>query len=175
MMRPGDKHESYRRLQAALRRLEGDDWGLLTVGDGAASAEIRALFDEFGSDRVVHLGAVTPERLPAILATADIFVWPAAGEAYGMAILEAQAAGLPVVAGDIRGVPEVVKRDLTGFLTAENDAADFAAAVRKLLDDNDLRERMGRDARRFVQTERSVAKAGEILNQALRCAAAAET
>ena len=62
------------------------------------------------------------------LATSDIFVWPGTGEAYGIAYLEAQASGLPVVAQATAGVPTVVRHGVTGLLTAPQDDAAFAAA-----------------------------------------------
>ncbi len=181
MMRPGDKMESYRRLREALQHLAGDnwvgdDWQLITVGDGAMRDEVKALFDTLhvgGVDdvqRVVHLGAVDPEQMPATLAAADIFVWPAAGEAYGMAMLEAQACGVPVVAGNIRGVPEVVQNARTGLLVAENDPILFAQAIWRLMSDDDMTAEMRKAAQHFVKTERSVARAADILKQALKVA-----
>ena len=62
-------------------------------------------------------------------AAADLYLWPAINEAYGMAFLEAQAAGLPVIAGRTGGVPAVVAADETGLLTPVGDAHAFAAAV----------------------------------------------
>jgi len=170
MMRPGDKFESYRRLAAALQALEGDDWRLLTVGDGAARADVATLFDDFAPGRVVHLGAVPPEQMPETVAAADVFVWPAAGEAYGMAMLEAQAAGVPVIAGNVRGVPEVVRDGVSAELVAENEPALFAGAIRRLLDDDERRQQMSLAARQFVQNERTIADAGKILNRALASA-----
>jgi glycosyltransferase involved in cell wall biosynthesis len=168
MMRPGDKLESYRRLAAALQALEGADWCLLTVGDGEARAEVHGALAALPPHRIVHLGAVAPDQMPQTLAAADLFVWPAAGEAYGMAMLEAQASGLPVVAGDLRGVPEVVRRDRTGLLVPENEPNLFAQAVRRLIDDTALRANMAAAAREFVRAERSVAQAAQILNAALK-------
>jgi len=168
MMRPGDKLESYRRLAAALGALEGADWCLLTVGDGEARAEVHAALAVLPPRQVVHLGAIGPDQMPKTLAAGDLFVWPAAGEAYGMAMLEAQASGLPVVAGDLRGVPEVVRRDRTGLLVPENEPDLFAQAVRQLIDDTALRTQMAAAASEFVRSERSVAKAAHILNTALK-------
>ena len=74
-------------------------------------------------------GAVPHAELPAIYASADLYLWPAINEAYGMAFLEAQAAGLPVVAGRTGGVPAVVADGVTGVLTPIGDAAAFAAAI----------------------------------------------
>jgi len=163
MMRPGDKFESYRRLRAALQDLGGDDWQLITVGDGAMRADVEALFDTLGTNRIVHLGAVDPDQMPNTVAAADIFVWPAAGEAYGMAMLEAQACGVPVVAGDLRGVTEVVQNGRTGLLVAEDDPILFAQAIRRLMSDDGLTAQMGDAAQLFVQKERSIANAANTL------------
>ena len=150
MFRRGDKLESYRRLGAALARLEGD-WRLVVVGDGPARAEVeRAL------PRAEFHGEAAPDALPSLYAAADLYVWPAAGEAYGMALLEAQAAGLPAVAGFERGVPDVVLDGETALLTAPGDADAFAAAIRRLLDDGPLRRAMGRRARAWIAAERDL-------------------
>ncbi len=173
MMRPGDKLESYRRLAAALTLLGGDDWQLIAVGDGEARGEIETAMAPLGPDRVIFAGQLAPDELAAALPAFDICVWPAAGEAYGMALLEAQAAGLPVVAGHVRGVPEVVRDGISADLVPENDAAAFAGAVRALLDDPDRRQTMAENAARFVRRERSLASAAAIFDEALGKATAA--
>ena len=169
MMRDGDKSVSYARLADALARLPGDDWRLIVVGDGEAAGRIRAGFGPIQS-KVCYLGAQDPAALPEIYAACDLYVWPAAGEAYGMAFLEAQAAGLPVVAGNERGVPDVVRDGETGLLATPGDAGDFASKVRRLLDDDLQRDRLGRQARRFVAEDRRVDKAAAILDEGLRWA-----
>jgi glycosyltransferase involved in cell wall biosynthesis len=134
MMRARDKLESYRVLGAALPLLAGRSWAALIVGDGPARGEIEALMAPLGP-RVTFAGALRHEQLPALYAAADLYLWPAINEAYGMAFLEAQAAGLPVIAGRTGGVPAVVADDETGLLTPVGDAHAFAAAVGRLLDD----------------------------------------
>jgi glycosyltransferase involved in cell wall biosynthesis len=153
MFRPGDKLDSYRRLGAALARLDGD-WRLVVVGDGPERAAV-----EGALPRAEFVGEARPEALPALYGAADLYVWPASGEAYGVALLEAQAACLPVVAGRERGVPDVVQDGATGLLVAPGDAAAFAAAARRLLDDGALRREMGRRARAFVAGERNLPSA----------------
>ena len=104
---------------------------LAIIGDGAARADIEALMAPLGEDRVRFLGQRETEELPGLLSSADLFVWPAVGEAYGMAILEAQAAGVPVVAGNAGGVDEIVRHGVTGVLTPEGSVAAFADAITK--------------------------------------------
>jgi glycosyltransferase involved in cell wall biosynthesis len=167
MMRTRDKLESYRRLGAALPLVLDRDWRLIVVGDGEARAEVEAALGPIGA-RTTYAGAVPLERLARLYAAADLLVWPAAGEAYGMAFLEAAAAGLPAVAGQVRGVPEVVVDGRTGLLVPENDAAAFAAAVRRLLDAPDKRAALGRGARDFARGERDLDTAAARIDMALR-------
>ncbi len=170
MMRPGDKLDSYHRLGAALSLLDGDDWQLLVIGDGSARDEAAAALapmSERDKGKIVLAGALSPAELPIIYAACDLYLWPGVGEAYGMAYLEAQAAGLPVVAGNERGVPDVVCHDRTGLLTPPGDDAAFAAATRRLLDDDGLRHKLSKGASSFVNQERTVAAAAGIIGEAL--------
>ncbi len=167
MMRPGDKAESYRRLADYLARVKRQDWSLTIVGDGAARAEVVAALTPLGQDRLHFKGARQKIEMPNIYSEADIYVWPAAGEAYGMALLEAQASGLPVVAGKVRGVPDVMLDGQTGFLTPEEDGDAFAGVIDFLISDTEARRNMGETAKRFVGSMRSMEKAAIILNNGL--------
>jgi len=122
-------------------------------------------------DRVRFAGIVPHQELPALYAAADLYLWPAINEAYGMAFLEAQAAGLPVVAGRTGGVPAVVAHGVTGLLAPIGDAEAFAAAVRRLLDDPAERARLGAAAALRVAShhdERTAARAVAAALRALR-------
>ena len=167
MMRPRDKLASYRVLAASFALLKDRPWQAVLVGDGAARAEVEALMAPFGS-RVRFAGAVPPDALPAIYAGADLYLWPAINEAYGMAFLEAQAAGLPVVAGRTGGVPAVVADGETGVLTTVGDADAFAGAVRRLLDDKAERARLAANAARRVARYHDDPAAARTLAAALR-------
>ncbi|MBM3642994.1 MAG: glycosyltransferase family 4 protein [Alphaproteobacteria bacterium] len=133
MMRARDKLSSYRVLGEALAQVLDRPWRLLVVGDGPARAEVESALAPLG-DRVTLLGALPATNLPAVYAASDLHLWPAINEAYGMALLEAQAAGTPVIAGRTGGVPAVVADGATGLLVPVGDATSFAAAVRRLLD-----------------------------------------
>ncbi|MGO1081295.1 glycosyltransferase [Inquilinus sp. CA228] len=168
MMRDGDKERSYALLAAALRRLGDRRWTLTVIGDGPARSRIEPLYDP---DRTMFRGAVPPESLPEVLAEADLFVWPAINEAFGMALLEAQAAGLPAVAGaaggDAGGVAEILRHGETGLLVPPGDAAAFADAVAALLDDPARRRAMGEAARANVLARHDIAAAAAILDRTL--------
>ncbi len=172
MMRPGDKLASYRRLGAALGRVADLEWRLIVVGEGPARAEVDAALDPLPGGRVVAAGALPPQALPPFYAAADVFVWPAVNEAYGMAVLEAQAAGLPVVAGRVRGVADVVRSGETGVLTPAGDDGAFAAAVGHLLTDPHLRARLGATAAATAEARHGMAAASATLERALALAAA---
>ncbi|MFB9353618.1 glycosyltransferase family 4 protein [Sneathiella chinensis] len=161
MMRPGDKMVSYQQLAESLQLLDRTDWQILIIGDGEKEQEVRTLFEPV-RDHVVWIGKVE-RNLSAWYRLADLYVWPAHGEAYGMAFLEAQRQGLPVVAGAIRGVPDVVKGGETGLLTPPGDLPAFAAAISRMLSDDALRTRMGQAARRFVREERTIQQAAYLL------------
>lgn len=167
MMRPGDKLESYRLLGRALARIVDRPWRLLVVGDGAARAETEAGLARLG-ERVVHLGALPAARLPAIYAACDLYVWPAVREAYGMAILEAQATGLPVVAGRGVGVADIVVDGKTGLLVDSNDDAALARAIAALLDDPARRQRMSKAALARVAAKHDIAAAARRIDHALK-------
>ncbi len=157
MMRSGDKLDSYRMLAQGLGRLGGRDWHLTIIGDGPARPAVEAAFAALPAERLAFAGACGTEAIARRLARGAVYLWPGFGEAYGLAYLEAQAAGLPVVAQAVAGVPEVVIDGETGLLVPAGDVGAFAAAVARLLDDAALRGRLAAAARRRVWAERSLA------------------
>lgn len=171
MMRPGDKLNSYRLLAQALDGLQDRPWRLMVAGDGPARAQVEQTLSVLG-DRVRFLGRLDESALPGFFAAADLYVWPALREAFGMAFLEAQAASCPVVAGAEGGVPGIVRDGESGILTPPGDGAAFAAAVACLLDDAVLRARMGENAAHRIAAGHSVAGAARLLDTVLRQVAA---
>jgi len=155
MMRPGDKLESYRMLARALERIEHVAWTLSIAGDGPCRDEVRSEFARLDPARIEWLGERPSADMPQLYARGCLYAWPGFGEAYGLAYLEAQAAGLPVVAQQIDGVPGVVRNGETGVLTPPGDVAAFADGLAGLLEDPTLRSSMSANARRFVLDKRS--------------------
>jgi len=124
MMRPGDKFESYRRLAAGLARL-ALPWRLTVVGDGPARDACLAPLMALGP--VAHRADLAgPAAIRPFYEAADLLVWPGVGEGVGMAWLEAQAAGLPVVAEDGPAARAVVG---AGHLVPPDDPQALADAI----------------------------------------------
>ena len=167
MMRADVKLESYRLLGTALERCLDRPFQLLVAGDGPARDQVTAALAPLGK-RVRLLGRLEESAVPELLAASDLYVWPAVGEAYGLAILEAQAAGLPVVVGDAGGVGDIVADGATGVLVPVGDVAAFSAATAVLIDDDSRRARMGLAARRKVAAGHDLAAAARRLDAVLR-------
>jgi glycosyltransferase involved in cell wall biosynthesis len=168
MMRAGDKLESYRMLAKALALLGARPWKLSVIGDGPERVAVKAMFGAFGAERIEWLGQKLAGEVVDLLYRGGTFVWPGTGEAYGIAYLEAQAAGLPVVAQKTAGVPEVVKDGVTGTLTTAGDTRSFADAIAQMMDNQARRLAMGQAGRRFIREERSLDIASKRLGQLLR-------
>jgi phosphatidyl-myo-inositol alpha-mannosyltransferase len=99
-------------------------------------------------ERVIVLGTVDRDRLPRFHAAADVFVSPAVGqESFGIVLVEAMAAGLPVVAADIPGYREVVADGVEGLLVPPRDPAALADALRRVLEDEELAKSLGEAGR----------------------------
>lgn len=171
MFRHGDKLASYTELGQALALLLDRPWRLQVCGYGPAEAETRAALAPIAA-RIDWIGAVPREALIALYAQADLVVWPAVNEAFGMALLEAQAAGTPVVAGRVLGVPDVVQHEQTGLLVPPGDPAAFAEAVASLLDDPRRRASMRAQALRSTAQQHDLAQAAQVLDAGLRAALA---
>jgi glycosyltransferase involved in cell wall biosynthesis len=120
------------------------------IGDGPETPRLGALAAELGiGERVQLLGL--RDDVAEVLQAADVFVHPAVwGEAFGLTIAEAMAAGLPVVASRVGGIPELVTHGETGLLVPPGDAGALAGALNLLAADAQERARLGANARRRV-------------------------
>lgn len=166
MTRRGDKLASYQILAQALRAIPDMPWQLVVAGEGNAYEEVRQAFAWATPERVRFLGLVQPAVMPALYAACDLLVWPAVNEAFGMVLLEAQAAGMPVVAGRSPGVETVVAEGATGYLS-DPGLATFAASVREMLTQTASRSAMGETAPRVVAESHSLLAAARRLNSIL--------
>jgi len=130
-------------------------WRLAIAGRGEEEEGLRALAREEGiADRVTLLGF--RRDVPDILAAADIFVMPSLSEGLPLALVEAMAAGLPVVVSDVGGVPEVAVAGREAILVPPGEPAPLAEGLARLLRDPSARVTMGRAARERALRDFSV-------------------
>jgi glycosyltransferase involved in cell wall biosynthesis len=166
MMRRGDKLHSYALLAQALRHLRGR-WTLTIAGGGEREAAVRRAFLPFRG-RVRFAGVVPQPMLNRMFACHDLLLWPAVNEAYGMALLEASANGLPVIAGDEGGVAEVVRQGSNGLLVPRRDPLAMARAASRLMEDRRLLRRLQAGSWRQVGQVHMLRDAARTLDGALR-------
>ena len=166
MMRHGDKLVSYQLLADSLSRLLDLPWSLEVVGDGPARSDVENALAPL-DERVSWMGSLDHDAIADRLTLADIFVWPAFNEAFGMALLEAQASGLAVVAGASGGVGEIIESEVTGLLVAPGDAGAFAAAVRGVILNCDRRGALAQAARQRILLEHNLPTATRRLATAI--------
>ncbi|MBX2879589.1 MAG: glycosyltransferase family 4 protein [Granulosicoccus sp.] len=167
MMRAGDKLTSYTHLARTLKTLQHIPWTLSIVGDGKQHQEVRACFAAVDEQRITWHGQLEHNQIVELFSHCSLYVWPGCGEAYGLAYLEAQAAGLPVVAFNTAGVAEVVCHQKTGILTPAGDETAYASAIAELLIDSNQLERLSRNAQEHVRREHSQQSAGAKLKSVI--------
>ena len=168
MMRGGDKLNSYARLATALKQLLHIPWTLAIVGDGPKRKQVHALFDGIPDERLTWHGQQDDKAVASVISQSSLYVWPGCGEAYGLAYLEAQSAGLPVVAYDTAGVPEVVDHGYSGILTPSGDDQAYAQAIESLLLDAEQLAHMSSNAHDHVQRKHTLDQASKRLDLIVR-------
>jgi glycosyltransferase involved in cell wall biosynthesis len=123
----------------------------LLIGDGILQESLRQRAHAAGiADNVVFAGLIPRERIPAMLAAMDVLVHTSLREGLARVLPQALAMGVPCVAFDLDGAPEVVIDGATGFLVRPGDDIGLADAIVRLLRDPELRSRMGAAGRRWV-------------------------
>jgi phosphatidyl-myo-inositol alpha-mannosyltransferase len=135
-----DPQKGFEIMLRAFERVASEVVGahLLVAGDGRDRALLRSLPADLRS-RILRLGTVAHGDLPRYHAAADVFVSPATGqESFGIVLVEAMAAGVPVVASDIAGYREVIRDGVDGLLVPPGDPNALAAAIRRVLSEPKL-------------------------------------
>jgi glycosyltransferase involved in cell wall biosynthesis len=129
------------RIFSELARDEARFRGMI-VGDGPEASAMKSALPG-----AVFTGFLHGEDLARAYASADLFVFPSESETFGNVTLEAMASGLPAVCADASGSRSLVEEGETGFLARGNSGGEFVALIRKLVQDDALRRRMGAAAR----------------------------
>ncbi len=139
---------------ADLARLCPVPFRFLLIGAGAEQQRLQARLEAEGlAGQVLLVGAVPPEEIPTYCRLSDIFLFASRSETQGMVILEAMAAGLPVVAVRSSGIDDIVQDNVNGFKTPP-DAAHWCGHVVELLTDGALYARLSRNARKGARRYR---------------------
>jgi glycosyltransferase involved in cell wall biosynthesis len=137
-------------LAEAIGRLapKRRDCTFVIVGDGPLLPRLR---EQLRHTNVVFTGFLFDRTLSSAYASSDVFVCPSTTDTFGSAVLEAMASGVPVIVSSVGGPAEIVRHEETGLITRGRDVQDLAAAIERLLDDADLRRRLGEAGRRHAE------------------------
>lgn len=140
-------------LQACAKlRADGLDFELTLVGDGPDRARLEDERDRTGlGDCVRFAGALNQAQVRAELARADVFVLPSLAEGIPVVLMEAMASGLPVVSCPVNGIPELIEDGCNGLFASPGDVISLAIALRRLIEDAPLRERLAASGRATVE------------------------
>jgi glycosyltransferase involved in cell wall biosynthesis len=162
-------------LIAALATLLDLSWRLTIAGDRTrdrdAVAQLDADIAHYAlGDRITAPGAVSPQRLAALYAEADVFVLASRFEGYGMAYAEAVAHGLPVIGTSAGAIPDTVPPDAS-LLVVPGDASALAQALRRVIGDDGLRRRLAGAARAAAPQLPTWRHSAEIFARALEALA----
>ena len=175
------RHEPRKGLLDLLKayrilRKTGCACRLLLVGSGPQEREARRYVATRKLTGVEFLGRVTDREKAQLFRTADVYVSPATGgESFGIVLLEAMAAGAPIVASDIHGYKGVVRRDREGLLVPPREPKELALAISRLLGDEELRMSMstaGRERAEAFSWPRVTAKVEDYYGFVIRRLAA---
>ena len=121
---------------------------LALVGDGPARAHLERYFADLP---VTFMGYLNGERLSQAYASADIFVFPSRLETFGLVVIEAMSAGLPVVAARVGGVGDMVSEGVNGYSFESGDQAALLEGVREIASDSENMRWMGQQARAYAE------------------------
>lgn len=128
------------------------DTKLVFVGNGIMSDVLKSLADNLGIfEHIKFAGFVDESKKVLYYKSADIFVHPSIYEIFGIVNLEAMACGVPIVASKVGGIPDVVKNGENGLLVPPRDSEALADAIIHLLENEDIRVKMGKNGRKKVE------------------------
>ena len=142
-------------LIEALSRTQSACELLLAGGDWEAPGypqRLKAMAAEAGLSSRIHFQNHRQD-VGAVLSDADVFVLPSLAEARPRSIIEAMSLGVPVVASDAGGIPSLVAHDETGLLVAAGDSGALALALDRIVESQDLRDRLGAAAKAYAERE----------------------
>jgi len=142
------KNKGVRFAVSALRELP-ERARLILVGEGEEKKELEKLVRDLRVANRVHFTGFKPNAR-RFLNAFDVFILPSIKEGLPYTILEAGMAGLPIVASNVGGVPDIIEHEIDGLLVRPKNPSDLATAVKKLIDDESLRRRIGGEIKKKI-------------------------
>lgn len=137
-------------------------------GDGPARLEFETMVSDFGLSNLISFHGMIPNsQVPEVLEQLDIYAIPSIHESFGVAAVEAMAAGLPVIASDAPGLLEIIEHDVSGVIVKSGDAIELARALHALMNRPEKRKALGAKARSIVEQRFEFTKNAECLVDAL--------
>ena len=140
-------------LLRAAERLKRNDVHFVVVGSGHREEEYRGLADELEAVNVLFAGEIGRGKLLNAFASSDVFVLPSLFEGMPYVVLEAMAAGKPVIASRLPGLTEVIREGINGVLFEKGNDEDLAEAILRLKHDREAARKMGEAARRIARDQ----------------------
>ncbi|MFC2028124.1 glycosyltransferase [Chloroflexota bacterium] len=126
------------------------DFRILLIGDGPERPGLEELVEQLGlKERVTFMGFISHHDVPEYTAAADVFVLPSETEGLPKCVREAMACGIPIVASNVGGLPELITNGETGFLA--NDETEMENGLRQVMSSNEFREKMSTNALEFAR------------------------
>ena len=126
------------------KKIAKSDYYLVIVGDGPLSKKLRKKVEDENISDVIFTGSRTD--VENIIPNCDFLVLPSFSESFGLVLIEALACGKPVIGSDVGGISEIINDDV-GLLVNPNDVSSISNSIDKLVDDEDLRVSLSRNAR----------------------------
>ncbi len=144
-------HADLLRAASLLQKLGPRDWQIVLLGEGPESPNLREMTTSLKLESQVIFAGQQADVAP-YYALATMLALPSHSEGSPNVVLEAMAAGVPIVATAVGGVPEILSHEQTGLVIAPRDPKGMAAELRRLLDDEPLRQRLAEAARELATT-----------------------
>jgi glycosyltransferase involved in cell wall biosynthesis len=133
-----------------FEKLDREKIALIIVGDGSMKAEIAAKLSQM-TPYVYLLGRVPPDQIPALLINSDIYVTTSEKENRAVTLIEAFAAALPALAPRAGGLVQDIQNGKNGYLFEPQNQEDFIQKLKKLVENQHLRQEMGKQARQYIR------------------------
>ncbi len=145
-----------RLIKVSARLFSDFNFHVLIVGDGPERANLEKLARDLKLKNILFIGRVSHDDVPLYMTASDVLVLPSESEGLPGCVQEAMACGVPVVASNVGGLPDIIKNETTGFLI--NDESEMETSLRLLMSSPQLAATIGRNALEFARSNLSLEK-----------------